>query len=296
LGNDYPWFPLYTSDWILSTVGMTDEQAGAYMLLLCHAWNEEGLPADEQQVRNIGRWSPAAWRRIWSVVGAKWELRDGRLVNPRQEEERERAHSGSRMAATSSHERWKSNREGHQTRSRRLSAAREKGTHTDVEWGLMLSRYKRCLRCGATGVKLVKDHIVPIYQGGSDSISNLQPLCLRCNKSKGPDATDHRVGLPETYSEWLPNVSGDDYVGDAERLRNVSDPQLHTQYLPPTPSAERKGRPTRAERKAVLRAVGPAPQTWRDRCAAYGHDPECGTPEACVLLAAKSEQTAGATA
>jgi 5-methylcytosine-specific restriction endonuclease McrA len=37
---------------------------------------------------------------------------------------------------------------------------------------------------------LERDHIVPIYQGGSDAITNIQPLCKRCNCAKGPETTD----------------------------------------------------------------------------------------------------------
>ena len=80
----------------------------------------------------------------------------------------------------------------HGTRSERLAAARSKATHTPDEW-LKLKAFCRhlCVKCGSDG-PLVKDHIVPVYQGGSDGIENLQPLCNRCNSSKGPDTTDHR--------------------------------------------------------------------------------------------------------
>jgi 5-methylcytosine-specific restriction endonuclease McrA len=46
----------------------------------------------------------------------------------------------------------------------------------------------RCARCGQTveedDVKLVVDHVIPQAWGGSDDISNLQPLCQPCNGGK----------------------------------------------------------------------------------------------------------------
>lgn len=53
------------------------------------------------------------------------------------------------------------------TRSERLSAARKKGSHTSAEWEEMVRFFGgRCVRCGADDAAPVKDHIVPIYQGG----------------------------------------------------------------------------------------------------------------------------------
>jgi 5-methylcytosine-specific restriction endonuclease McrA len=78
-------------------------------------------------------------------------------------------------------------------RSVRLQAARAKGTHTESEWLRMVSAFQcRCVMCGAQmeASEIQKDHIIPIYQGGSDGIENLQPLCRPCNTSKGPDTFD----------------------------------------------------------------------------------------------------------
>lgn len=68
------------------------------------------------------------------------------------------------------------------------------GSHTQAEWNAILGIYGgRCLRCGAKGVKLTKDHVIPLSEGGSNSASNLQPLCGSCNSWKGARIIDCRV-------------------------------------------------------------------------------------------------------
>ncbi len=78
-------------------------------------------------------------------------------------------------------------------RIEREKYSRSLGTHTNTEW-LSLVRFcgSKCLRCGCDNQRLTKDHIVPVYQGGSDSIDNLQPLCRPCNQSKSGDNIDFR--------------------------------------------------------------------------------------------------------
>lgn len=78
-------------------------------------------------------------------------------------------------------------------RSERLKQARELATHTKEEWEEMKDFFNyTCVKCGSQNKKIVKDHITPIYQGGSDGIENLQPLCYSCNSSKGANSTDYR--------------------------------------------------------------------------------------------------------
>lgn len=103
--------------------------------------------------------------------------------------------------------RWKADAEVVSVkRSERLALARKLGTHTREEFQEMVNFFEGCcVKCGIDG-DIVKDHIVPIYQGGSDSISNLQPLCSKCNGGKGPDFTDHRRThryFDEIPKQWL---------------------------------------------------------------------------------------------
>ncbi len=75
-----------------------------------------------------------------------------------------------------------------------MRAARAKGRHTKAEWVALKTEFKGCcVRCGSSAYNVERDHIVPVYQGGSDSIENIQPLCARCNASKGPETTNWKA-------------------------------------------------------------------------------------------------------
>lgn len=74
----------------------------------------------------------------------------------------------------------------HEARSKRLRAAREKGTHTRSEWTALADVFGKCVNCGIPyhklfGGKPTKDHIIPLCTGGCDCIANIQPLCRNCN-------------------------------------------------------------------------------------------------------------------
>jgi hypothetical protein len=79
-------------------------------------------------------------------------------------------------------------------RRRRVAMFNATGNHTEEEWQALKSYYMdQCLCCGDVPEKLSKDHVIPISRGGSDDISNIQPLCLSCNKSKQTKTTDYRL-------------------------------------------------------------------------------------------------------
>jgi hypothetical protein len=66
------------------------------------------------------------------------------------------------------------------------------GKHSQREWLELKEKYDNtCLHCSKKEpeIKLTKDHIIPVSKGGDDNITNIQPLCLRCNMKKFTSTT-----------------------------------------------------------------------------------------------------------
>lgn len=93
---------------------------------------------------------------------------------------------------------------------RRIRLAFADGSHTVGEWADVVARFGgACLRCGSLD-GVTKDHIRPLSRGGGNDISNLQPLCKKCNSWKGTkeiDFRDHSCSQPTELFE-LARVSG----------------------------------------------------------------------------------------
>lgn len=130
----------------------------------------------------------------------------------RKEESQNRRKKFSEAGLKGNESKWGKN-DHHAKRSERLTAAREINSHTKGQWNEMLYFFNHsCSKCGSTDF-IVKDHIKPIYQGGSDGIENLQPLCRSCNSSKGAESTDYRKQhanasqMPRIWFETPPNAS-----------------------------------------------------------------------------------------
>ncbi|MEO8953607.1 MAG: RNA-guided endonuclease IscB [Ktedonobacteraceae bacterium] len=65
----------------------------------------------------------------------------------------------------------------------------------------MLAKWKRrCAYCGATGVPLQLEHILPKARGGSDRVSNLTLACKPCNVRKGTQ-TAEEFGHPQIQAQ-----------------------------------------------------------------------------------------------
>lgn len=86
-----PAFQVYPGDFMSDpkVLGMTIEEVGAYWMLLCAAWIDDGIPNDPAFLARICRMSPERFDEAWKVIGLCWKSgSDNRLRNPRQERER----------------------------------------------------------------------------------------------------------------------------------------------------------------------------------------------------------------
>lgn len=190
-----PAFQFYPADFLVGIMGLTDEETGVYMKMLAFQWLKGGLPPDIKTIKTtIGCRRPPS-----DAVLQKFKLcEDGLLRNERLESERNKqsAFRASRTEAGAI---------GGRKRAERIQIAREKATHTKAEWEELRDYFEGCCICGETE-NICKDHIKPIYQGGSDGVENLQPLCARCNSSKGPDSTDHRASRAAFLGKQMPSI------------------------------------------------------------------------------------------
>lgn len=105
----YPWYVRdYAEDEAVKL--MTYEQEGVYRRLLDHQWFHGGLPSDINQVAQlVPKVAPKRFKKdIWPAMQAKFELTEGRLINPKLERvradvaafKRQRSEAGKAGAAT----------------------------------------------------------------------------------------------------------------------------------------------------------------------------------------------------
>lgn len=80
-------------------------------------------------------------------------------------------------------------------RSRRARAARRRSTRMRLadndlsaeQWTALRQAWGGCAYCGATGVDLQKDCVLPLSRGGRYTLANVVPACRSCNASKCND-------------------------------------------------------------------------------------------------------------
>lgn len=124
-------------------------------------WQED----NEEHIRELNQ----RWRHenaeLWREYGRSW-----------REENLERARELERV----------------KSQARRARQISNGGSFTVEEWQALCEAVGgKCLCCGYVK-PLTIDHVIPLSLGGTNDISNIQPLCRTCNCRKGTAATDYR--------------------------------------------------------------------------------------------------------
>lgn len=80
---------------------------------------------------------------------------------------------------------WRRKQKARYKENRRAKIAGVLSTLTQEQWIAILDLFEhRCAYCGAGGVTLEKDHVVPVSRGGNHSEDNVVPACRHCNAVK----------------------------------------------------------------------------------------------------------------
>lgn len=85
-------------------------------------------------------------------------------------------------------------------RSRRARRHGSRGSHTPAQFRSLCESFGNVCVCCKQSKPLTEDHVIPLINGGTDFIENIQPLCGPCNSRKGTKSTDYRKvlsGKPE---------------------------------------------------------------------------------------------------
>lgn len=86
------WMPLYISDYLADTLHLSVAEHGAYMLMLMHAWMNNGsLPASDDRLRRIARMDADEWREAGPELRSYFYEVDGSLRHHRLDRELDRA-------------------------------------------------------------------------------------------------------------------------------------------------------------------------------------------------------------
>jgi len=105
-----PAFQFYPKDFIvdIDVQTMTPEQRGGYIMLLAYAWlqDEQGtLPNDDETLARLSGLNDR-WKEAGQAIKSKFELQNGRLINPRlikekikQQERRQKCSKAGKISA-----------------------------------------------------------------------------------------------------------------------------------------------------------------------------------------------------
>lgn len=131
-----PYYTLYPSDFDADERVrlMEDAELGLYLRCLNHAWLNDGLPEDPEEIRRLLRDTPNEFCMKWVRVSACFPVaEDGRRRNERQEKERAAALDKAEKAKKGAEASWQSRRNANakQTHSGGIADAMLRASDSD---------------------------------------------------------------------------------------------------------------------------------------------------------------------
>lgn len=157
----------------------------------------------KEQIKRIGIFNKTKNKKWMNEYKKKWMKKQRKLNTPyaqRQREAKRENYYKNIEKIKSKNKIWRDNNTDkilENNRKRMLLKKGVIGTHTKKEWDSIKEKFDfNCVQCninekqliekwnGTNFGKLTKDHIIPISKGGTDYISNIQPLCISCNAQK----------------------------------------------------------------------------------------------------------------
>lgn len=109
----------------------------------------------------------------------------------------------------------------------------------DLRFRILQRDNESCTECGKSNLPLEVHHIIPVSEGGLDSLQNLRALCRSCHRKIEPsrhsennnECERHTVSLPEsTYQRLLAHGRCGQLVGELveELLSKLESAQMAT--------------------------------------------------------------------
>lgn len=167
------------------------------------------VEANREHIRNLKRKHQSENPERYDEALRKYREAHQEVINARARERRQKDLEHYREIGRNSYERHAEERRKYSldyykrfpeksvaaTNRRRALKHAVEGSHTEEEWQDLKAFYDfKCLKCGKRepDIKLTRDHVIPLTEGGSDDISNIQPLCAPCNSKKNSRYIDYR--------------------------------------------------------------------------------------------------------
>lgn len=192
-----PAFQWYARDWLAGPARRWSlEEQGAQALLLSFAWIEEGLPQDPSILARILALPQTEFERIWPAIEREWKARKGKLINPTQEAYRlelkgrrdGRVRAGKAGGEAKARKRISLDmrrelfaREGASPGQISKVSCHYCGVELTLDWS-RTDRPRLLDHKGGSHPEL--DYVKPLSKGGPNTVENLVPSCLSCNRSR----------------------------------------------------------------------------------------------------------------